>query len=244
MTTTAENDPILRIGSLKAATSRPKRVNPCTPLKKAMQIMTKKNYSQLPVVEDDGSVRRAISWKSIGEWIADGNEFNKATPVEGCTQAAKVVPVCEPLLDVCWHIAEHDFVLVCDGNQKITGIVTAADLSGEFMKLTEAFLLIGQIERNLRKLIKGVPTPSKWDSKPAGWEPGLREYCEFLAKDKYWNKLGLNVDKVEFINALERVRTIRGDTMHFKMPETSPERIAELKNSSDRLTKLVASRSI
>lgn len=245
MTTTAENDPILRIGSLKAATSCPQCVNPSTPLKEAMQKMTEGNYSQLPVVEGKGSVGqvRAISWKSIGEWIAAGNAFSESARVEECTQEAEVVPTSKPLLEVCEHIAEYDFVLVCDENQAIIGIVTAADLSGEFMELTEAFLLIGQIERNLRILMNDILPVTSAKSNCDEWVPGLGHYSVVLDDKKNWTVLNLDIDQSKFVNCLKSVRKIRGSIMHFKQKETSENHIAELREFSHWLDELVTRRS-
>lgn len=243
MTTATEKDPILRIGSLKAAANRPQCVAPCTPLTEAMQKMTEGNYSQLPVVEDDRPVQRAISWKSIGEWIAAGNAFSESARVEECTQEAEVVPACKRLLDVCEYIAEHDFVLVRDENQRITGIVTAADLSGEFIQLTQAFLLIGQIERNLRILAKDILPVTSEKSDGDKWVPGLGYYCNVLVGEENWAMLNLDIDQCKFVNRLKSVRGIRDGIMHFKPIETSQQHIAELKQFSRCLEQLVNQRS-
>lgn len=248
MTTATEKDPILRIGSLKAAANRPECVAPSTPLKEAMQIMTAENFSQLPVI-GDGLAVKAITWKSIGEWIAAGNAFSESARVEECTQEAERVPACKRLLDICEYIAEHDFVLVCDENRDIAGIVTAADLSGEFIQLTDAFLLIGQIERNLRILVKDIEFPikvkigRKKKSIESSEDMTFGQYCYLFEKNEMWRELVSGVDKDEFAKSVCSVNGIRNDIMHFKPIETSRQHIAKLREFSHCLEQLVSQRS-
>ena len=51
------------------------------------------------------------------------------------------------------EIIQHEIVLVQDRSKKIVGIVTTTDLSEQLRDLTEAFLLIGNIERQIRRLM-------------------------------------------------------------------------------------------
>ncbi len=50
-------------------------------------------------------------------------------------------------------IVDHDAVLVRGNEREITGIVTATDLSIMFREQSEAFLLLSEIENQLRRLI-------------------------------------------------------------------------------------------
>jgi hypothetical protein len=50
---------------------------------------------------------------------------------------------------------EQGYVLVRDETNKVVGIVTTSDLSLQFKQLTEPFLLLGEIENQVRRLMDG-----------------------------------------------------------------------------------------
>ncbi len=50
-------------------------------------------------------------------------------------------------------IVEHQYVLVRGSDNRITGIVTASDLSLQFQQLAEPFLLLGEIENHIRRIL-------------------------------------------------------------------------------------------
>ena len=108
------------------------------------------DYSQLPVMTNERDVKGMISWKSIGASLSLERQCEF---VRQCMDPAEVIPISTPLFDALGTIAVHGYVLVQDTNRAITGIVTASDLSTQFMGLAGPFLLIGEIEGHLRQLI-------------------------------------------------------------------------------------------
>src|SRR5205814_5319927 len=50
-------------------------------------------------------------------------------------------------------IVQHQYVLVRGPDQRIVGIVTTSDLSLQFQQLAEPFLLLGEIENHIRRMI-------------------------------------------------------------------------------------------
>ncbi|WP_459162147.1 hypothetical protein ACQ5SK_08415 [Bradyrhizobium japonicum] len=57
------------------------------------------------------------------------------------------------IFDAIPVIVTHQYVLVRSEDGRITGIITASDLSEQFQLLAEPFLLLGEIENLLRGLI-------------------------------------------------------------------------------------------
>lgn len=55
-------------------------------------------------------------------------------------------------------IVEHQYVLVRAPDRRIGGIVKTTDLSLQFRQLAEPFLLLGEIENHIRRLIDGKYT--------------------------------------------------------------------------------------
>src|SRR5947207_1706486 len=55
---------------LAAATNRPVTVQPNTPIDEAIALMLLHDYSQLPVISGDRTVKGMVSWRSIGKAFA------------------------------------------------------------------------------------------------------------------------------------------------------------------------------
>ena len=129
-------------------------------------------------------------------------------------------------------IAEHQYVLVRGHDQKITGIVTASDLSLQFQQLAEPFLLLGEIENHVRQVISQRFTLTELESAkdPTDTKRVVTsvadltygEYIRLLENQERWDKLNITVDRKTFLEKFESVRRIRNDVMHFD-PDGIPE---------------------
>jgi hypothetical protein len=120
---------------------------------------------------------------------------------------------------------EHDYVLVRGSDQRIVGIVTTSDLSLQFQQMTEPFLLLGEIENHIRRLIAShfdqaeLAAAKDSTAGPRQVETAadltFGEYKRLLEEPSRWDRLGLHVDRVLFNRLLDRVREIRNDVVHF-----------------------------
>ena len=147
-----------RIGRLESANRKPTSIKPDNPLCEAVTLMLTHDFSQLPVMTTDRDVRGVVSWKTIGSRLA---LQQKCTFVRDCMEQPRIVQIEDSLFSAITYISEHDYVLVQAGDRTICGIVTATDFSEQFRKLGEPFLLIGEIENSIRKLIHGKFTASE-----------------------------------------------------------------------------------
>jgi len=124
-------------------------------------------------------------------------------------------------------------VLVRGHDQKITGIVTASDLSLQFQQLAEPFLLLGEIENHVRRVISQRFTPTELESAkdPTDTKRVVTsvadltygEYIRLLENPERWDKLHITVDRKTCMEKFENVRRIRNDVMHFD-PDGIPEK--------------------
>ena len=221
---TERAEPIRTVRSIPTA-NRPNELVTITrdeTVAKARTVMIRHNYSQLPVMQKDRLVGM-ISWRSIGRArIKEDRRY-----VRDCLEYPEVVTVDTPLLLAIEKITKHDVVLVKGINKQkntITGIITATDLSIEFHKLAEPFLLLEEIEKLIRRLLEGKFTQD--ELKQASDDPVSREvrgvddltfgeYHQLLGKDENWQRLDVDLDKKEFRRSLDEVRQIRNDIMHF-----------------------------
>ena len=208
-----------RIGILEAANIEPTCVNPQDKLSVATSLMQLHDYSQLPVMESKYRLNGIVSWESIGARLSLGN---KCESVRDCTDPANEILITTPMFDAINTIVEHGYVLVRDEKNIITGIVTASDLSNQFKAMTGPFILIGEIEEHLRRLVHGKFTLDEL-KKSADMPENISGaadltfggYCRLLENQGNWENLNLNIDRKVFKDWLDRVRMIRNDVMHF-----------------------------
>ena len=222
-------DPTYRIGRLDSANKKPTSVPPDAALALAITLMLKNDFSQLPVMTTEREVKGVVSWKSIGSHLAIGSDCES---VRQCMEPPHIVDIDASIFAAIGIIADNDYVLVRNSERTITGIVTASDLAHQFRQLAEPFMLIGEIENHVRRLIYGKFTvnelrESQDTSASARNVDGVTdltfgEYVRLLESEPRWHKLDLKVDRRVFVASLDRIREIRNDVMHF-----APDKLLE-----------------
>ena len=211
------------VANLEAAERAPVMIPPDAHIDQAITTMDVHNYSQLVVGTSPRNVKGIVSFKSIVQAQFSGNVERAGE----CIGFAPVVYVDEPLLQVVAHFREHDAVLVKRRDESLCGIVTPSDIAAEYGGMTGPFLLIGEIEGQLRWLAKeltssGDETAETGPDAPAR-EPDadsftLGQIQHLLQKPHVWNKLGVRFDRGAFSEGLDRARRGRNSVMHFREP--------------------------
>lgn len=238
-------DPTYRIGSLPAANKKLITVDQNDPLTKAITLMLQYDVSQLPVMQGDREVKGVVTWKTIGVKHVLGT---KCETVGDCRDDARIVDSNRTLFDAIPMIVEHGYVLVRATDRRITGIVTASDLSLQFQALAEPFLLLREIELHVRQLLVGkvsatdietLTAPSGSVRRPQSLsELTFGEYVRLFQHPTVWKKLGIKVDNVVLTKLLEDVRQIRNDVMHFDPDPMTQEELLTLKRAVRLLQEL------
>ena len=224
-------DPTYRIGKLRSANTPPVSVKPQQTITEAITIMLANDFSQLPVMEGERDVKGTISWTSIGSRLALGV---KCAEVRECMESPHEISADTSLFDAINEIVNNQYVLIRDSANKISGIVTTSDLSLQFRQLAEPFLLLGEIENHIRRIIeKGRFGPAELQEccDPGDTERKVKgpydltfgEYIRLLENPDRWSQLNLQIDRKIFIEALDRVRRIRNEVMHF-----DPDGVSEI----------------
>jgi len=240
-------DPAYRVRKLEAANRPPISITPDKSIAEAVTVMLAHDYSQLPVMQGERKVLGLVSWKSLGSRLATGSACKRVSdamePVTMVSSEASIFQVAE-------IISKHEIVLVqaSTTDTKITGILTSADLADQFGQLGEPFLLLGEIENQVRKLIDG-----KYDVKELGEvrDPSdsartiehvsdltFGEYVRLLEKPERWDKCFKALDRGVFIEQLKKVRDIRNDVMHFDPDGIGEDDIEQLRRFAKFLQKL------
>ncbi|MBA3511291.1 MAG: CBS domain-containing protein [Sphingomonas sp.] len=226
-----------RISRLAAANKTVVSANPQEPLRSIITRMMAGGFSQLPVMQNDREVRGIVSWQTIGSRLALGVGGTCASDL---SEPHHEIRSDRSIFDAIPTILASDYVLVRDDTNKISGIITAADLSLQFRELTEPFLLLSEIENLLRNLIgdrfSAEELAEACDSSDVGRGPvatiadlSFGEYIRLLQKPERWEKLTIEVDRVMFCEKLDQVRIIRNDVMHFDPDGVGESELTQLR---------------
>lgn len=237
--TKTAKDPTKRLQILEAATRVPVYIENNAPLSQAIYLMTFHNYSQLPVTNNGlRGLCGYISWETIGKATAHG--VNSGVVKDYKSPSVTSLPLQTPLLEAISAVYKHDFAVVTKEDQSICGIITTADISSQFLASTKPFLLLEEIENQIRCLfddkflledIKEFCTEPERKAKLQTIDDlTFGEYIRLIEQPKNWEKLKLsNVDKTQFIKDLQAIRDIRNDIMHFEPAGISDEQHELLK---------------
>ena len=215
-------DPTYRIDRLPSAHRKPVFVRPDSEIKKVITVMLSNDFSQLPVMTSQRDVKGVVSWKSIGNRLALNRPCKNA---KECMEEPHLVKLEESLFSAIRTIAIHDYVLVRGQNRIICGIVTPTDFNEQFKILAEPFLLVGEIENGVRQMLYGKFTARQLRKAKAPADDNriidapsdltFGEYIRLIEDERNWKKLELEIDRVEFVKQLRKVRDVRNDVMHF-----------------------------
>jgi predicted transcriptional regulator len=231
-------DPVPRVSMLAAANSPPVIVNRDAELSQAVTLMLMHDFSQLPVMQNERTVDGIISWKSIGAARARNRETNY---VRDCMENVEILGHDTPLFEAIEVIARREVVLVRDAERKISGLITTTDISLQFRNMAEPFLLLGEIENHVRRLIGGKFTLAELLAvrNPADEAREVRdvsdltfgEYIRLLETPEHWEKLRFNLSRPQFVDRMDEIRRIRNEVMHFHPDALSPADLRVLRDT-------------
>lgn len=225
-----------RIDGLESANTPPISVKPDDDLGRAVTIMTANNFSQLPVMTNERTVKGVATWKSIAENLfIDG----KHKQCRHYMIRAEVIDDDFSMFDAIERIRHHDYVLVkSTKDATIKGIVTSSDLSEQFGALSQPFLLIGKCEFMIRRLIYGKFSKEELESVGKEGEENrpiesvhdltFGEYIRLLENQSNWQRLGISLDRKFTVEKMSKVRDIRNDIMHFDPNVSHQDQIDEI----------------
>ena len=129
----------------------------------ALERMVDTGYSQLPVTNPDGQIIGVFSWQSFGKRVSELHAANvdvaglmvKDTDLE---KARFISP--ETYIDTETDWSEIDHVLV-GSRDSLLGVLTIADVRGRLNDFAEAFVLLFEIENEIRDLFEDVYAPDE-----------------------------------------------------------------------------------
>jgi CBS domain-containing protein len=119
------------------------------------------NFSQLPVLGPTGNVVGVFTWQSYGKRTRDLREVsNKIKPLDlPVTEAMEEGAFLGPdiYIDTATDWSYLDYVLIGTA-QELLGVLTVSDVFGRLNDFAEAFVLLYELEHDVRVLIASVTT--------------------------------------------------------------------------------------
>ena len=128
-----------------------------TPASDAIERMVDHGFSQVPVTNRDGRIIGVFSWQSFGKRVTDLRASKvKATelPIREAMEPARFIGR-EVYIDTETDWNNIDYVLV-GSDDNLVGILCIADVFGRLNDFAEAFVLLYEIEHEIRDLIMDV----------------------------------------------------------------------------------------
>lgn len=217
----------------------------------ALDRMQDFNFSQLPVVDDNGYVIGVFSWKSFAIRTLDcrGAKVESCElTVSECMEPPEFIPN-DDYIDTnrATDWGEIDHIIV--GNAKnFIGVLTTADVFGRLTDFAEAFVLLYEIELDLRELIKGIYSleqlneifvelsPEKGPPVRALHDMTFSQYVRVIVSRKRWQDFEsvLRTSRDAVTIDLNRINNLRNAVFHFRR-QILPRDTDTLRRYRDRL---------
>lgn len=138
---------------------QPLNVDDSTPIHDALDRMIDNKYSQLPVKNKEGRIIGVFTWKSFCKRVSDlrgvrGSVRPIDLPVKEAMETAKFIHP-DVYIDTETDWSDLDYILV-GTDSSLLGILSIADVLGRLNDFAEAFVLVYEIEHEVRDLIRDV----------------------------------------------------------------------------------------
>jgi len=218
-----EFDPVSRVQLLSSANREPIKVHQDCKLQEATTLMLMHDFSQLPVMSNNYKVEGIITWETIGNNLIHGGD--KTLVKHFMKKDVTEISQSMSLFNAVKIIIDKEVVLVRNSENAICGLVTATDISEQFITISEPFLILEQIENHIRKLLDGKFSIDKLRENSIEEESTRKvesisdltfgEYIRLMENPENWEQMSLNIDRTTFIKRLDEIRRIRNDVMHF-----------------------------
>ena len=236
----AQSDPTIRITVMAAAHRKPISVKPDAQSQHVVTMMDMENIGHLLVMPNERDVKGVVTWRSIATKLSTNGDELTANSLMSENPRMRFID--EPLFEAMDPIARYGFVVIRGRDNIVTGLITASDFAEQFAQLARPFLIIGEIEGHVRRIVRNRFTldelresqhnPSDEPEIVGPDDLTLGESVRLLEEPARWGKLGLShVDRATFIERLKWVREKRNDIMHFDPDGLEPgeeERLATL----------------
>lgn len=216
----------------------------------AIERLVDNRFSQIPVTDGDGRIIGVFSWASFGKRVAD-LQATKIKPTElSIREAMEPARFIGPdvYIDTETDWGDIDHVLV-GTDEDLVGVLCVADVFGRLNDFAEAFVLLYEIEHEIRDLVCDVCDKATMEQmiadlklppnarRPSSLEEfTFNQYGLLICSKSNWDTFEPVFDTMrELVNAdFGEVNELRNIVFHFRRGIT-PKDIDRLRRFRDRL---------
>jgi len=217
----------------------------------AIERMVDNDFSQIPVKNAEGRIIGVFSWQSFGKRVIDLRASKiKATELpirEAMEEPARFIDP-EVYIDTSTDWSKIDYVLV-GTEDNLRGILCIADVFGRLIDFAEAFVLLYEIEHEIRDLIRDVCDGSTLDQmiteltlppnlqRPKCLEEfTFNQYSLMICSKKNWLLFETMFDAMRELvnNDFGKINELRNIVLHFRRGIT-PKDTDRLRRFRERL---------
>lgn len=123
-------------------------------ISKAFSIMLEKDFSQLPVLDDQDQILGVITYKNILRALKYYKADLEDLVVENAIESIDKFDLEDDIFDILPSLQANNAVLITSMGDHLIGIVTNFDTTEYFRKRSEDLMIIEEIELNIRDLIQ------------------------------------------------------------------------------------------
>ncbi len=208
---------------------------PTETIQTALDRMIEHDFSQLPVVNEQGNLLGFVSEQSIVRryYNLTGADYLLSLSVEHCMVPATTHRMEDDLFDALNSLKDRYAITIVDDDDKIAGVLTNYDTTYFFKDITEGQILVQDIELTLRQYIEKIlPTDelrqaaianihSTGHHMPDFEKMSFGNCIHFITAESQWDKFAdFFAPKEMFARLMENVREIRNQLAHFRGKES------------------------
>lgn len=131
-------------------------------LKEASELMVEYDFSQLPVVDTDQTIKGIITQPSILKGLLNfGADLSRVRVQDVADRRPKIYALDDDIFDLIEGLQNQPAVLIGDGSRRLLGIVTSYDTTQYLRGYAEDIMLVSDIEEALKDHIEAVFTDVK-----------------------------------------------------------------------------------
>ena len=206
-------------------------------IEKAVKLMLKEEYSQLPVMKGDKTIG-VISYETLAKTIFSFAESKSKPPakvrVKDCMEkTSKIFNIDDDLISLLNTLANKSYVLITK-RSKVIDIITSYDALDFFRVCGEDFIILNDIESILRKIISEQFDSTTFTENAKEIFCGKRrkpktvndmefaDYSTFIVSN--WDRFIDLFGQTDILKQLENARIIRNKVCHFKCSISQEDR--------------------
>lgn len=226
-----------RVNNVLPENQEPLCISLDMPVAKALALMERNNFSQIPIKAGD-EILGIFSYRSFAQKISafSGEKVDlNQIQVREFIERAEFVDVLDDFIKTLDTLDKNDTILV--GNRKnLSGIITPIDLVKYLYKLSSPFVLLGEVEKGVRNIIRDSSTPEQLqemiqqtlsqiyqaEKMPKSLEDmTFNDYVQVIGDGRTWKYFEAvfgsgDLQRKRTRVKLEQIGDLRNDAFHFK----------------------------